>query len=69
MCIIEQTHSSREGKAGDSRTSEYYVELVHGPEHLPDETVHAARRRVDLRADADQPAGHRELQLVRLGVQ
>ena len=44
-------------------------EFAYGAENLPDEPVCAAQRRVDLRPDADQPAGHRELQLVRLGVQ
>jgi hypothetical protein len=37
--------------------------------HLSDEAVRARERRIEQRADADQPAGHRELQVVVLGVE
>lgn len=37
------------------------------PAHLADEAVGARERRVDREADADEPAGHRVLQRVRLG--
>ena len=44
-------------------------QFADGTEHLADETVRAAERRVDLGADADEAAGHGELELVRLGVE
>ena len=51
------------------RTGKDVRQFADGPEHLPHEPVRAAQRRVDLGAHANEPAGHRELELVRLCMQ
>jgi hypothetical protein len=48
------------------RNTRTVEELSHSAENLLDEPVRSAQRRVELRPDANQPAGNREL---RLGVQ
>ena len=51
------------------RTGEDLGQLADGAEDLSNETVRAAERRVDLRADTYEAAGHGKLQVVRLCVE
>ena len=44
-------------------------QLAHRAEHLADEAIRAAERRVDARADTDEATGHGEVEQVVLGVQ